>query len=176
MPPACLRTAKPPLHAAHLVSASYGAPLHVCCSHVSWHHLDGAKCHRSRRAFSAEPDHDSASAARCSRVAPHGPPSTTSLSAPVAWRFWPLHTFGTEGHPSTPSAPKASAIWDRRGGQFLRNNTHKTQAASALSFSHQSTLRQKNPKSHADRSRPPGWTWHDASEDHFPQQEGYGRP
>jgi hypothetical protein len=57
---ACLRTAKPPLHAAHLVSASYDTPLHVCCSYVSWHHLDGAKDHRSRRAFGAEPAHDSA--------------------------------------------------------------------------------------------------------------------
>jgi hypothetical protein len=27
----------------HLVSASYGAPLHVFCSHMSWHPLDGAK-------------------------------------------------------------------------------------------------------------------------------------
>jgi hypothetical protein len=35
---------------------------------------------------------------------------------PSRGAFWPLHTFGTEGHPSTPSAPKASAIRDRRGG------------------------------------------------------------
>jgi hypothetical protein len=161
--------AKPPLHVAHLVSASYGAPLHICCSHVSWHHLDGAKGHHSRRTFGAEPAHDSALVARCSRVAPHGPPSTTSPSASVTWRFWPLHTFCTEGHPSTPSALKANAIGDRRGGLFLRNNAHKTQAASALSLNHQSTLHQNNLKSHADRSRTPGRTWHDASEEHFPQ-------
>jgi hypothetical protein len=126
-----------------------------------------------RRAFGAELAHDSASVARCSRVASHGPPSTTSPSALVAWRFWPLHTFGAEGHPSTPSAPKASAIRDGRRGLFLRNNTHKTQAASMLSLNHQSTLHQNNPESHADRNRTPGRTWHDASEDHFPQQHPY---
>jgi hypothetical protein len=89
-------------------------PFHVCCGHVSWHHLDGAKGHHSRRAF------------------------------------WPLHTFGAEGHPFTPSAPKAIAIRDRRGGLFLRNNAHKTLAASVLSLNHPSTLHQNNPKSPAD--------------------------
>jgi hypothetical protein len=83
---------------------------------------------------------------------------------PSRGAFWPLHTFGAEGHPSTPSAPKASAIRDRRGGLFLRNNAHKTQAASTLSLNHQSTLHQNNPKSHADRSRTLVRTWHDASE------------
>jgi hypothetical protein len=82
-------------------------PLHVCCSHVPWHHLGGAKGHCSRCAFGTEPAHDSAPVAKCSRDAPHGPPSTMSLSAPVAWRFLapshlrrrgsPLHTFGAEG-------------------------------------------------------------------------------
>jgi hypothetical protein len=168
----CLRTAQSPLHAAHLVSASYGAPLHVCCSHVSWHPLDGAKGHRSRRAFSTEPAHDSAPVAKCSRDAPHGPPSTMSLSAPVAWRFWPLHTFGAEGHPATPSAEgqRHSGSTSGGGGLFQRNNAHKTRATSALSLNHQSMLHQNNPKSHADRRRPPGRTWHDASEDHFLQQ------
>jgi hypothetical protein len=42
-PPACLRTAKPPLHAASLVSASYGAPLHVWRGHVLQRPFDGAK-------------------------------------------------------------------------------------------------------------------------------------
>jgi hypothetical protein len=109
--------------------------------------------HRSRRAFGTKPAHDSAPVATGFRDVPLGLPSTMSLSTTNAWCLKPLHTFGAEGHQSTPSAPKVSAIRDRRGGLFLRNNSHITRVASALSLNHRCTLHQTN------RSR----TWTEAN-------------
>jgi hypothetical protein len=105
-----------------------------------------SQSHRSRRAFGTKPALDSALVATGFRDVPPGLPSTMSLSAPDAWCLRPLHTFGAEGHQSTPSAPKVSAIRDRQGGGglFLRNNTHTTRVASALSLNHHCTLHQTN--------------------------------
>jgi hypothetical protein len=104
-----------------------------------------SQSHRSRRAFGTKPALDSALVATGFRDVPPGLPSTMSLSAPDAWCLRPLHTFGAEGHQSTPSAPKVSAIRDRQGGGlFLRNNAHTTRVASALSLNHHCTLHQTN--------------------------------
>jgi hypothetical protein len=106
--------------------------------------------HRSRRAFGTNPAHDSAPVATSFRDVPPGLPPTMSLGTTDAWCLKPLHTFDAEGHQSTPSAPKVSAVRDRRGGGgglFLRNNTHITRVASTLSINHRCTLH------HTNRSR-----------------------
>jgi hypothetical protein len=94
-----------------------------------------------------------------------------SLSTTDAWCLKPLHTFGAEGHQSSPSAPKVSAVRDRRGGGAVpaKQHSHNSSNISVIVKSPLHTPSHK-PKSHVDRSQPPGRTWHDASEDHFPQQ------
>jgi hypothetical protein len=129
------------------------------------------KGHRSRHAFGTKPAHDSTPVATGFRDVPPGLPSTMSLSTTDAWCLKPLHTFGAEGHQSTPSASKVSAIRDHRGGGAVpaKQHSHNSSSISVIVKSPLHTSSHK-PKSHMDRSQPPGRTWHDASEDHFSQQ------
>jgi hypothetical protein len=100
--------------------------------------------HRSHRAFGAKPAHDSALVATGFRDVLPGLPSTMSLSTTDVWCLKPLHAFGIEGQRHSGSS---------RGGLFLRNNTHTTRVASALSLNNCCSLHQTN------RSR----TWTEAN-------------
>jgi hypothetical protein len=130
--------------------------------------------HHSCHAFGTKPAHDSATVATGSRDVPLGLPSTMSLSTTDARCLKPLHTFGVEGHQSTPLAPKVSTIRDRRKGEVVpaKQHSHNSSSISVIVKSPLHTSPNK-PKSHVDRSQPPGRTWHDASEDHFPQHTSF---
>jgi hypothetical protein len=100
----------------------------------------------ARTAFDHEPGHNR-------RVVPQAP-------SHLRRRGSSIHTFGTEGQHRSGSS---------RGAVPAKQHLHNS---SSISVIVKSPLRTSShtPKSHVDRSQPPDWTWHDASEDHFPQQ------
>jgi hypothetical protein len=116
------------------------------------------------------PAHDSAPVAMGFRDVPPGLPSTMSLST----------TDAGASSPFTPSAPRVTDphLRHRRSAPFgivvgggavpAKQHSHNSSSISVIikSPSHSSS---NKPKSHVDRNQPPGRTWHDASEDHFPQ-------
>jgi hypothetical protein len=101
---ACLRTAKAPLHAAPLVTASYGAPLHVWCSHVLRRPFDGAKA--TVRAAPSVPNQPT------TPPRPHWASETSRLDClPPCAGAYP--TRGASG-PFTPSASRVTPPHLRR--------------------------------------------------------------
>jgi hypothetical protein len=167
---ACLRTAKPPLHAAPLVSASYDAPLHVWRGHVLRRPFDGAKA--TVRAAPSAPNqpatpprpHWASETSRLDCLPPHaGRTQRVVLLAHshLRRRGSPIHTFVAEGlHPS--GSPREGAV-------LAKQRSHNSSSISVIVKSSLHTSA-KNPQSPVARSQPPGRTWHNASEGHFPQQ------
>jgi hypothetical protein len=154
----CLRTAKPPFHAAPLVSASYDASLHIRRSHVS-------PPDRAKAAVRAAPSAPNQS------TRPPQPHQAFEVSRlirlPPCTRAYPTRD---ASDPSAPSAPKVCILRDRRWWETrLQNNTHIIRAASMLSLNPYCILG-KNPFSSAARSWQPGRPWRNASEGHIPQQ------
>jgi hypothetical protein len=99
---------KTPLHAAPLVSTSYGIPLHVQHAYVSWHPLGPSHGHRPRRTFSDEAAPDATLTGSGPRSTPRDPSAPFCWGASVVWRSRHIFTFGTEG--PRPSGPPRVVI------------------------------------------------------------------
>jgi hypothetical protein len=127
--------AKPPLHVAPLVSASYGTPLHVRRSHVLRRPFDRAKA--TVRAAPSTPNQPT------TPPRPHWASEASRLDClPPCTGAYPMRG---ASDPFTPSVPKVCILRDRRGWElFLRNNAHITQAASVLPLNHHCILQQKH--------------------------------
>jgi hypothetical protein len=145
-PPACLLTAKTPLHAVPLVSASYGAPFTRSQQpRVAAHRTFGteiaqdlalvASCLRRRLARAT-----SSPGPRCSRhAALQAPPNLRRRSTTV-------RAFGTEGQHHSDEL-------------LLHNKTHITRVALAFPLNQHCKNSPVQPKLRVSRNRHPGRTW-----------------